>query len=264
MSVKVMSWVWDHSRAKGNDRLVLLAIADSAGHDGRDAWPSVATLAEKCQVSERTVQRSIKALAKLGELVIHVQAGGDERVRSDRRPNRYTVVMHGVANSRPAENGVTEEAGRGVDLSEAGRQSVQDGVTPVTPKPSSEPSSEPSSTRGDDVAETEVSDDVLRLCGLLADLMVENGCRRPSVTKTGWLEPMRLLIEKDGIEPDRVERAIRWCQRDEFWRANILSPKKLREKFDTLRLARQRELQRPGTVGNIQDAGSDYLSRRTG
>jgi hypothetical protein len=39
MSVKVMSWVWDHSRAEGTDRLVLLAIADSAEHDGSDAWP---------------------------------------------------------------------------------------------------------------------------------------------------------------------------------------------------------------------------------
>jgi hypothetical protein len=34
-----MTWVWQHSRADGNVRLVLLAIADSANDDGLDAWP---------------------------------------------------------------------------------------------------------------------------------------------------------------------------------------------------------------------------------
>ncbi len=34
MSVRVMSWVWDHSQAHGADRLVLLAIADAADDDG--------------------------------------------------------------------------------------------------------------------------------------------------------------------------------------------------------------------------------------
>ena len=38
-----------------------------------------------------------------------------------------------------------------------------------------------------------------------------------------------------------IEGAIRWAQADEFWQANILSPTKLRAKFDQLRLQAQRK-----------------------
>lgn len=106
------------------------------------------------------------------------------------------------------------------------------------------------------------SEDVVRLCDLLADLMVANGCRRPTLNKSGWYEPMRLLVEKDGIEPERVERAIRWCQADDFWRGNIHSAKKLREKFDTLRQQARRT--RPATVDGVRDAAAEYLGRRNG
>ena len=40
-----MTWVGDHSPVGGNERLVLLAIADCANDEGGDAWPSIATLA---------------------------------------------------------------------------------------------------------------------------------------------------------------------------------------------------------------------------
>ncbi len=55
MSVKVVTWVWEHSPVAGNERLVLLAITDSAEDDGRNAWPSVATLASKTRLDPRTV-----------------------------------------------------------------------------------------------------------------------------------------------------------------------------------------------------------------
>lgn len=105
-----------------------------------------------------------------------------------------------------------------------------------------------------------VSDDVRRLADLLAELMVANGCRPPSITKTGFLDPIRLLIEKDGVEPDRVERAIRWSQADEFWRANIHSGKALREKYDTLR--QQARRQKAGSVAQVADARAEYLARK--
>ena len=239
-----MAAVWDLSKAAGTDRLVLLAIADSADHDGANAWPSIATVARKCLVSERTVQRAIRNLVALGELEVEDQAGGNAQSRADRRPNRYRVVLDGVSDRHPAANGVTSEAERG-DTQGA------NGVTRVSPEPSSDPSMDPSFV---------VSDDVRRLCDLLAELMVANGCRPPSITKTGWYDPIRLLIEKDGISPDRVERAIRWCQADEFWRANIHSGKALREKFDTLR--QQAARPKPGSVAAVRDAREEYLARK--
>lgn len=82
--------------------------------------------------------------------------------------------------------------------------------------------------------------DVERLCSLLADLVEGNGSKRPAITKA-WRVACDRLIRLDGRAPDQVERAIRWCQADEFWRANVLSMPTLRRQYDRLRLAAQRE-----------------------
>lgn len=74
---------------------------------------------------------------------------------------------------------------------------------------------------------------------LLADLIAQNGSRRPRVGKR-WVEAERLLLERDGRDRSEAEQLIRWCQADEFWRSNVLSMPKFREKYDTLRLQAQR------------------------
>lgn len=80
--------------------------------------------------------------------------------------------------------------------------------------------------------------DVDRLCSLLASLVVENG--RPSHLvdpgSAGWRDAARLLLDRDKRPVGEAERLIRWCQADEFWRSNILSMPKFREKYDQLRL----------------------------
>jgi hypothetical protein len=70
MSIKIMSEVWEHSTSTGTARLVLLAIADHAGDDRREAFPSVSTLARKVRCSERTVQYAITELVDAGELTV--------------------------------------------------------------------------------------------------------------------------------------------------------------------------------------------------
>ncbi|EEP73526.1 hypothetical protein MCAG_03853 [Micromonospora sp. ATCC 39149] len=86
--------------------------------------------------------------------------------------------------------------------------------------------------------------DVERVCTYLAEWIVKNGSKRPTITKK-WRTDARLLIDKDGRALDEIRDVIAWSQRDPFWRSNILSLPKLREKYDQLRLAMQRE--QPGT-----------------
>lgn len=68
-----MNAVWQHARQRGNALLVLLAIADNANDAGM-AYPSVATLARKARVSERTVQYVLERLVADGAL--RVERGG--------------------------------------------------------------------------------------------------------------------------------------------------------------------------------------------
>jgi hypothetical protein len=93
--------------------------------------------------------------------------------------------------------------------------------------------------------------DVEQVCSLLAKLMIENGCRPPSVTAQ-WRDSARLLLDKDGRPLAEVERVLRWCQADEFWRVNILSLPKFRQQYDRLRLKMEQE--HPAQAGPTRDA----------
>jgi len=76
-------------------------------------------------------------------------------------------------------------------------------------------------------------------CNLLADLIEANGSKRPAVTDK-WLSDMERLNRIDERSWEQITRAIEWCQADDFWRGNIMSPAKLRKQYDQLRLAAQR------------------------
>jgi hypothetical protein len=93
MSWQATGWVWEHSRAEGTARLVLLAIAWHANPDGEDAWPSQATLAAKCRVSVRTVRRALDDLVAIGEVQVLAYSGPVAEGRSGRRTHRYRLTM---------------------------------------------------------------------------------------------------------------------------------------------------------------------------
>ena len=75
MSIGVTTWVWNNSRQKGAALLVLLAIADHAHDDGGGAYPSLERIAFKARMAKRNAQRTIRALAEEGELIIHENQG---------------------------------------------------------------------------------------------------------------------------------------------------------------------------------------------
>lgn len=94
-------------------------------------------------------------------------------------------------------------------------------------------SEDQSSTSG--TADAAPRPDVDSLCSLLADLIEANGSKRPNVTKR-WKDAARLMLDTDERALAEAEGVIRWSQSDEFWKTNILSMPKLREKYDQLRL----------------------------
>jgi DNA-binding Lrp family transcriptional regulator len=88
-----MSAVWRESVSTGRARLVLLAIADMQGEIG--AWPSIATLANMVNSSERSVQRDIKELQELGELIVFERQAP---TRAIHKSNLYWVNLPSVAH----------------------------------------------------------------------------------------------------------------------------------------------------------------------
>ena len=61
MSLKLMSAVWDLQTESHTRKLVLLALADNANDEGI-CWPSVATIARKCDLSEQGVRNQLTEL----------------------------------------------------------------------------------------------------------------------------------------------------------------------------------------------------------
>lgn len=127
-----------------------------------------------------------------------------------------------------------------------GKGSTKGSPTPApttTPTPSNLQTSEadtPDAPTVSVVAAIEYRQDVEQVCEHLAGAIEANGSKRPDVT-TKWRTAARLMLDKDGRGIEEIHGAIEWCQRDEFWRANVLSLPTLREKFDQLRLQAQRK-----------------------
>jgi hypothetical protein len=108
------------------------------------------------------------------------------------------------------------------------------------------------------VSEVAPRDDVQRLCARLADRIEANGSKRPAITKR-WQDAARLMLDRDGRGEEHVAKAIDWCQDHEFWRANILSMPKLREKYEQLRLQASRA---SGTQRTRQQETDEQAARQ--
>ena len=137
MSVQAMAWVLTESKSTLGTRLVALAIANYAKHDGTGAWPSIATIARDARLSPRQVQYSIRKLEhELEELSVTI--GGGPR----KGTNLYALKKMGDEKSaspsvQPTEPGCAVQAKKGCNPR-------QGGMKCVAPDPSLEPSVKPS------------------------------------------------------------------------------------------------------------------------
>lgn len=157
MSVKAMAWVWDQDMGR-DEKLVALAYADHADHNGDNIFPSVDTVSKKTGYSERSVQRITKTLIANGWLI---PSGV-----SDLQTNKYSMPIGGGDKMTPPIHG---GAGRG-DKMTGGDKFDKGGVTKLqgggdiamTPEPSINHHIKPSS-RGDPIFSL-----AMQLCGSLS------------------------------------------------------------------------------------------------
>lgn len=92
MSVQAMSWVFEHSKAKKSERLVLLSIANHMDPDG-EGWVHVARICAEANITENTYRKAVQALEDSGELIREVKAGGSPKCHDSRRPNWFIMPM---------------------------------------------------------------------------------------------------------------------------------------------------------------------------
>lgn len=78
--------------------------------------------------------------------------------------------------------------------------------------------------------------DVEALLDLLDEKLRENDVRKLPRRNKANLDAMRLMLDRDKREPSEIASIIVWCQQSDFWKANVMSATKLREKYEQLRL----------------------------
>lgn len=83
MSIKLMAAAWELDIPQ-TEKMVLLCLCDYANDKG-ECWPAVESLARKCSVSDRTVQRAIRGLVQSGILAVKQSRG--------RVANTYSIII---------------------------------------------------------------------------------------------------------------------------------------------------------------------------
>lgn len=167
MSIEAISWVLNDApipqpTPSGTPNsstlaMVLLGLANHAGRDGTDAYPSVRTMARYARLSDRQVQRCLRSLLDYGLI-----EPGDQRIVEAkiedplRRPVVYNLVMKPQVSRGDAlsPRKAKSQVGRGDTLSPGDRHDAS-GVTGTTSRgdthvtrtvlePSNEPKGSPS------------------------------------------------------------------------------------------------------------------------
>ncbi len=197
---------------------------------GRDHFEaSREQIGEYSGTSTKTVDR-VAALLKRLDLVTFE--------RRDGKPNLWALLTRAAEGGDPGTH-----PSPGPDTSDPGTHPGD----PGTPPPIQ--GKEGKKTKKDDVPLHTAP-----LSHLLAELVAANGSPRPRVSQE-WATEEDRMQRLDGRDPALAEALIRWCQADPFWRANVMSMPKLREKFDQLRLhaAREEGSGAGGTADRVRD-----------
>ena len=108
---------------------------------------------------------------------------------------------------------------------------------------------EPSSSPKSKTRTYEVDSEPYRLATLLFEKIKSNNpdAKEPNLQK--WADDMRKTIELDSRTYDQLQNMIAWSQSNDFWSGVILSAKKLREKYDQMRVQANNEYKKVKTGG---------------
>ena len=73
-----------------------------------------------------------------------------------------------------------------------------------------------------------------QLANLLFQKILENNPEHKQPNLQKWANTVRLMMERDNRTEKQIKYLINWSQTHHFWKSNILSTDKLRDKFDQL------------------------------
>ena len=227
--------------------LVYHVLLDHASRATWTCWPSVRTIAARSGLSTAIVQPALIKLKDVG--LVKVESG------SQSRSNRYTLPL---LDTSPPPAGVSESDTGCIGICHTGVSGSATEQEPIEPAPLNRPSS------CSDLRPNEEDFAIARWIWAKIQEMQPN--RKPPQLNQ-WANDIRLMRTQDGRTHEQIRTVFEWAHADPFWKTNILSPGKLRSKFDDLDLKRttagngsnNKELARPRErdYANLPDASNE-------
>lgn len=183
-----------------------------------------ATLNRVSEALTRLESRSMIDLYRVGDRD-YLYITNWERHQRVNNPNKPRYPLPTSENSEPIEDLSRSDAGASETLSPGTGEQRSRGTGEQRTSSSAKPPA---------VAEPP-REDVEALCVRLRDHIAGNTTKAPNITAK-WRTEARLLLDRDGIPFEEAVRVLDWCQLDQFWKSNILSMPKFREKFAALQI----------------------------
>ncbi len=134
MSIEASRLVMGCSRMKGSGRVVMGVLADHADAELK-CWPSVATIARRSNLSERSVRRWLRRCEEMGEITTHLGGGRRQGSAADRgyqgAPNVYRITLRYPDNPDSVMDGKPGQSRQGNALPIPGHSGPFTRTSPV-------------------------------------------------------------------------------------------------------------------------------------
>lgn len=226
MSNEAVSWAFKVDGLTMTQKFVLVALADWADEEN-SCFPGQKKLAGKTNSSVATVRRALDALEDQGLI------SRERRTRKSgyRTSDRFFLSVGSLPLNLPTAQSDYKAESASLPLIDATltaqieRANYTSGDTSVKHQ----------------VGDVEVSTDVEVL---REDVSAVVDCFSACLTRNDvkhtvgkrWHDAARLLIDRDGYTVEQINWISQWATVDQFWKGNILSLPKLREKFEQLKI----------------------------
>lgn len=180
-----------------SEKLVLLCLADCHNADTGQCNPSVNYICKKTSLDRKTILKSLKLLNDKDWL---------SRTKVEGSSNQYYLSIGGSPLTVLGEGEYSSKA-----------------VPNLGHKPKTKPKKNLHYENGDlETAET------------IYNLILTLNPKHKKPAMESWANEIRLMREKDSYSHSEILSLFRFANSDDFWKSNILSPKKLRDKWDVL------------------------------
>lgn len=260
--------VWLDKRLSALDKMILTEI-DSLASEERGCFASNAYIADFCQCSEAKVTKSISLLIKLGYLYVASFNGRQRELKS-----RLSTFSY-EAESENAQGSIAKNTRQGSKFYEAGSENVReskldnkqdnnifnnnsqkeneqkkkfsfdDGDAPPDVSPASGTDARP---KKEEKVFPEDSDAYQAASYLARQKEKHYPDLKPPEEKDlqRWAADFDKCNRIDKRSWDDIADVLRFSQKSSFWRKNILSGKKFREKYDRLLIEMTEEAKKNG------------------